>query len=84
MDVPLALLVAAASAGWGLVGWVVRLIVRGQLLTPREARAMETRAENAEKAGVVKDKTIAEFADAASTTNALIASMHDLVREQRR
>lgn len=84
MDVPLGVFAAVAATPWVLLGWVVRMIVRGQLLTPREARAMETRAENAEKAGVLKDQTIAEFADSHNTTNALIASLHDVVREQRR
>lgn len=82
IDVPLAILVAAAGAGWTLVGYGVRMIFRGQLLTPREARAMEHRAETAEKAGALKDQTIAEFTDAVSTTNALIASLHDVARER--
>lgn len=41
MDVPLGLLIAAAGTGWAIVGWAVRMVFRGGLITPREANAKD-------------------------------------------
>lgn len=89
MDVPLGILIAAAGLGWGIVGQVVRMVFKGQLLTPREAKAMERRIDKLEQTGLVKDETISEFVAAihgvkevVATNNALLASLHTVAREQ--
>lgn len=89
MDVPLGLLIGAAAAGWAIVGQVVRMVFRGQLLTPREAKAMERRIEALETASSVKDETISEFKDAISnntsalgTNNALLSSLVRVAQER--
>lgn len=89
MDVPLGLLIAAAGLGWGIVGQVVRMVFKGQLLTPREARAMERQLELKDAAMIVKDETISEFREAISnntsaiaTNNALLGSLVNVAREK--
>jgi uncharacterized coiled-coil protein SlyX len=89
VDVPLGLLVAAAGLGWGIVGQVVRMVFKGQLLTPREAKAMERRLDKLEETAGVKDETISEFVAAiqgvkevVATNNALLASLTAVAREQ--
>lgn len=90
MDVPLGLLIAAAAAGWAIVGQVVRMVFRGHLLTPREAKAMERRIDALEASSIVKDETISEFKDAISnntsalgTNNSLLTSLVNVAQEKR-
>jgi hypothetical protein len=71
------------SAGWAIVALVVVMIFRGLLLTPREARAMERRMEAQASTIEQQNRTIAEFVDAISTNNALLASLYDVARERR-
>lgn len=78
----LSLGVLGIGSGWAIVCLGVVMIFRGALVTSREANAIERRAEAAEAAGVLKDKTIAEFVDAIGTNNALLASLHDVARER--
>lgn len=89
MDIPIALIIAAAGLGWGIVGQVVRMVFKGQLLTPREAKAMERRLDRLEETAGVKDETISEFVDAihgvkevVATNNALLSSLYAVAREQ--
>lgn len=89
MDVPLGILIAAAGLGWGIVGQVVRMVFKGQLLTPREAKAMEKRLDRLEETAAVKDATISEFVTAihgvkevVATNNSLLSSLHVVAGEQ--
>ena len=77
------------GAGWAIVGVVVLMIFRGQLLTPREARGMERRMEAQASTIEQQNKTIAEFAaavngvkDVVATNNALISSIYTVAREK--
>lgn len=70
------------GSGWAIVAMGVVMIFRGRLLTPREAAAMERRIEAQASTIEQQNKTIAEFVDAISTNNALLASLHDVARER--
>lgn len=89
MDVPLGILIGAAGLGWGIVGQVVRMVFKGQLLTPREARAMERRNDRLEETAGVLRETNSEFVTAiqgvkevVATNNALLSSLYTVAREQ--
>lgn len=71
------------GSGWAIVALVVVMIFRGKLLTPREADAMERRMAAQASTIEQQNKTIAEFVDAISTNNALLASLHDVARERK-
>jgi hypothetical protein len=65
------------------------MVFKGQLLTPREAKAMERHIEKLEQTALVKDETISEFVtaingvkDVVATNNALLSSLYTVAREQ--
>lgn len=70
------------GSGWAIVALGVIMIFRGDLITKREARGLERRADAAVGRLDLKDKTIAEFASVVGTSNAMIKAVLD-VAEQR-
>lgn len=70
------------GSGWALCAVVVLMIFRGDLRTPREAKAQDRRIEALERNLETKDKTIAEFTAASEVSNELIRAMLRVSRER--
>lgn len=76
------------AAGWPLfaaLAWlVIRAIVRGDLVTRREADAKDRRIDALEALTVTKDKTIADFTEAVETSNAITKALVEVAEERKR
>lgn len=72
------------GSGWAIVCLVVIMIIRGDLITRREARGWERQVNASQEREAVKDQTIAEFAEAVDTSNSLIRAVLNVAKEQSR
>lgn len=70
------------GSGWAIVCVVVIMIIRGDLITKREARGLERQVSASEAREAVKDETISEFVEAISTSTAMIQAVLDVATER--
>jgi hypothetical protein len=70
------------GSGWAILALVVLMIVRGKLITPREADGMQRQLDAKDAALAVKDQTIASFKDSVETNNHLIRAVLEVAEER--
>jgi hypothetical protein len=80
----ISLAAVGAGSGWGVLAVVLltifRMIARGRLITPREADAMQRRIDKQDESLVLKDATIAKFAEGVELNNDLVRAFLHVAR----